>query len=158
MIRAYKKEDLPVIMDIGNRAWKGIYAMFRGVYGEELFNLMKPQGGATKGQEIKEHCEATPGQVFVCEEAGKIVGFVTFFLDDKAKVGEISNNAVDPECGVKGVGQQMYKAVFEEFKKKGMVYAKVITGLDDAHERARKAYERAGFDRSTSAITYYKKL
>ena len=39
-----------------------------------------------------------------------------------------------------------------------MTYAKVATGLDDAHAPARRAYERAGFDIKVEDVTYYKKL
>ena len=39
-----------------------------------------------------------------------------------------------------------------------MAYAKVHTGLDDAHARARRAYERAGFDISHQEVNYYLKL
>jgi metal-dependent HD superfamily phosphatase/phosphodiesterase len=39
-----------------------------------------------------------------------------------------------------------------------MVYAKVGTGLDYAHARARRAYERAGFDIRHEEVTYYMKL
>jgi ribosomal protein S18 acetylase RimI-like enzyme len=65
---------------------------------------------------------------------------------------------VDPDCGLKGIGQQMYGAVFDYFRAHGMTYAQVQTGLDDAHARARRAYERAGFDIAHQDVTYYRKL
>jgi hypothetical protein len=39
-----------------------------------------------------------------------------------------------------------------------MRFAMVTTGLDEGHARARRAYERAGFDRSLHFLTYYKEL
>jgi len=158
MIRTYKPEDLPTIMDIGNRAWRGIYKMFRETYGNELFERIVPDETTAKGKQIKAHCEQHPAWVFICEEDSRIVGFVTFRLDADKKIGEIGNNAVDPECGLKGIGQQIYKAVFEYFRAHNMVYAKVYTGLDDAHARARRAYERAGFDIRHEEVEYYMKL
>ena len=74
------------------------------------------------------------------------------------KIGIISNNAVDPCCGVKGVGQEMYRAVLEYFRKAGMLLAQVTTGLDEAHAPARRAYERAGFGLHTESVTYTMKL
>jgi RimJ/RimL family protein N-acetyltransferase len=158
MIRAYRPDDLETIIDIGNRAWREIYAMFRACYGDELFELLVPDERTVKGNQVKAHCERHPEWVFVCEEEGRVVGFVTFHLREDARIGVIGNNAVDPDCGLKGIGQQMYRAVFAYFRAHNMAYAKVQTGLDDAHARARRAYERAGFDISHRDIEYYMKL
>lgn len=59
---------------------------------------------------------------------------------------------------MKGIGQQMYKAVLDYFRQQGMLYAKVLTGLDEAHTRARKAYERAGFNIKCESVNYFMKL
>ena len=158
MIREYRPEDLETIMDIANRAWSKIYKMFREAYGDELFQLIVPDEANSKGKQIKSHCERHPEWIFICEENGKIVGFITFSLNTDSKIGEIGNNARDPECDLKGIGQQMYKAVFEYFREHGMIYAKVHTGLDYAHAPARKAYETAGFDLSHKDVDYYMKL
>ena len=158
MIRDYRPEDLPTIMEIGDRAWREIYRMFRACYGEELFARLVPDAETRKGSQIKAHCEQHPEWVYVCQEQGRIVGFVTFGLDTDTQIGEIGNNAVDPDCGLKGIGQQMYEAVLEHFRAHHMAYAKVHTGLDDAHARARRAYERAGFDISHQEVNYYLKL
>jgi RimJ/RimL family protein N-acetyltransferase len=158
MIRSYTPKDLPTIMDIGNRAWQPIYEMFRDVYGEELFGILTPNVSTVKGEQIESHCLKHPEWVFICEEADQIVGFVTFMLDTEKKIGEFGNNAMDPDCNLKGIGQQMYNAVLEYFRRQKMLYAKVYTGLDDAHARARKAYERVGFNIRHDDTIYYMKL
>ncbi len=159
MIRPYRPEDLPAIMDIGNRAWQGIYDMFEAVYGPELFSVLVPDRTRKKGEQVRRHCEQHPDWVYVCEEDdGRIVGFVTFQLDRVRGIGEIGNNAVDPDCGLKGRGRQMYLAVLERFRSEGMRYAKVSTGMDPAHAPARRAYERVGFDIRHENVTYYRKL
>ena len=158
MIRPYKPEDLPILMDIGNRAWRVIYQMFRATYGDELFEILVPDEMTAKGEQIRAHCERHPEWVFVCEEGGTIVGFVTFSLDRERKIGTIGNNARDPECELKGIGQQMYRAVLDYFRSQGMLYARVHTGLDYAHAPARRAYERAGFNIRHEDVDYYMKL
>lgn len=158
MIRPYQAEDLPLIMDIGNRAWREIHEMFRDAYGDELFAILVPREHTRKGEQIRAHCERRPEWTFVCEEQGEVVGFVTFGLDHERRIGEIGNNAVDPDSGMKGIGQQMYRAVFEYFRENGMLFAKVHTGIDYAHARARRAYERAGFTIQHQAVAYYRKL
>lgn len=158
MIRNYSENDRPFIQDIANRAWRDIFKMFRQTYGEELFNIIFPNADELKGRQVGEGCDLHPESVMVCEEGGRIVGFVTFQLDREKKIGSIGNNAVDPECGLKGVGQQMYRAVLERFRAEGMRYASVITGMDEAHARARRAYERAGFNIRHERVNYFMKL
>lgn len=158
MIRAYKPEDLPMIMDMANRAWQPIYTMFRNVYGEDLFNLITPDAAVAKGRQIESHCQNHPEWVYICEEDGKIVGFVTFLLDTDKGIGQIGNNAVDPDCPLKGIGQQMYKTTLDYFRRNKMRYASVFTGLDEAHARARRAYERAGFSIRHDDTVYFMKL
>jgi len=158
MIRSYTPEDLAIIMDIANRAWQPIYEMFRETYGEELFNHICPDVTTSKGKQVESHCREHPEWVYVCETQKIIVGFVTFWLDNERNIGVIGNNAVDPDCGLKGIGQEMYQKVLEYFRNNKMQYAEVSTGLDDAHARARSAYERAGFDIHHDDTVYYKKL
>lgn len=158
MMRLYREEDLPRVMEIANAAWQEIYKMRRECYGDELFSILVPDPGCGKGDEVREYISMYPGWAFVCEEEGTLVGFVTFRLDHEKKIGEIMNNAVDPKCNLKGMGQQMYKAVLQRFRDEGMRYAHVWTGLDYAHAPARRAYERAGFNIRREDVRYYMKL
>ncbi|NMA41797.1 MAG: GNAT family N-acetyltransferase [Oligosphaeraceae bacterium] len=159
MIRPYQKSDLAIVMDIANRAWSSIRKMSRQELGDKIADLMNPYGDdKSKGEQIRRQAEEAPEQFWICEEQGKIVGFITFAVNKSAQYGEILNNAADPDCGLKGIGQQMYKAVLEHFCAEGLKYAKVHTGLDWAHAPARRAYERAGFDRKLEHVTYYKEL
>ncbi len=158
MIRIYKGEDLPGIVSIAKRAWTNIYNMYEDTYGSELFSLLVRNKDTAKEEQINHHMLNHPDWIYICEENGKIVGFITFSIDHERKIGQIGNNAVDSESGLKGIGQQMYSEVFKRFKDEGMLYAQVTTGLDDTHLRARRAYERAGFNIKKEDVTYFKKL
>lgn len=159
MIRAYRAEDLPAVMGIADRAWRPIRKISREALGDRISDLLRPAGDeGSKGAEVRRQALTDPELFWVCEEDGKVVGFITFALDAQHQGGEILNNAADPDCGIKGIGQQMYKAVLEYFRQKGMKFVKVTTGLDEGHARARSAYERAGFDRSLQFVTYYQEL
>lgn len=158
MIRLYRPDDLKTIMDIGNRAYQYIYADLRRTYGDELFEFLYPdeKTKTMKGLQVKDFCEKHPDWTYICEEEGSVVGFITFLLDKDARIGIIGDNAVDPDCGFKGMGQQMYKAVFDYFKQQGMLYARVRTDMDNIP--ATRAYERAGFNIKREDVTYYKRL
>jgi len=158
VIRPYRPEDLATVVDIANRAWQPIYDMYLETYGESLFATVIPDRMTCKGAQVESHCQAHPDGILVCEVEGRVVGFVTFRLNERDGVGEIGNNAVDPDCGLKGIGQQMYRAALDCFRARGMAFAKVGTGLDWAHAPARRAYERAGFNISHQNVTYWQEL
>ncbi|HPY89255.1 MAG TPA: GNAT family N-acetyltransferase [Lentisphaeria bacterium] len=160
MIRAFRDSDREAIVDIANRAWAPIRRMSRQALGDKIADLLVGAAGdgRSKGEEVRRQIENAPENILVCEEDGKVVGFITFMIDDQKKIGTIGNNAADPDCGLKGIGQQMYRAVLELFRNRGLQAARVFTGLDDAHARARRAYERAGFNRQLTHVTYYMEL
>lgn len=158
MIRPVEPRDIPVIADIGARAFRSIYDGLRRQLGDELCDLLRPDESTHRARKIRQHCEKHPQWCFVCEEEGRVVGYVTFKLDPERGIGTIGHNAVDPDCGLKGKGQEMYRAVLEHFRANGMRYASVTTGLDEAHAPARRAYERAGFNLRHDETTYYQKL
>ena len=70
MIRPYARADLDTI---GNRAWRGIYTMFRQTYGDALFAAVIPNEKTSKGEQIHAHCQHHPKWAFICEEAGHIM-------------------------------------------------------------------------------------
>ena len=158
MIRPFAPADLPAVVAIANAAWQDIYAMFRRRYGDALFAAMVPDATTAKGEQVRHTCETHPERVFVCEVDGECAGFVTFRLDEERRMGEIGNNGVAPACRSRGIGQQMYAAVLEHMRDSGMRFARVHTGLDEAHAPARRAYERAGFDIRHEDVNYYMEL
>jgi len=158
MIRPYEPRDLEALAEIGDRAWRPIHRMFRRRYGDALFDLLVPDERTAKGEQVRRHCQEHPDWVVVCEEDARVVGFATFWIGADARIGEIGNNAVDPDFQGRGLAQQLYEAVLERFRREGLLYAKVQTGLDAAHAPARRAYERAGFDIRHETVTYFQKL
>jgi GNAT superfamily N-acetyltransferase len=158
MIRSYQQDDLAWLMETANKAWRPINAAYRRAYGDELFELLVANEHTRKGEEMRDLCREQPGSLFVCEENGGRAGFIHLAFDRDRKIGIIGNNAVDPDRGLKGIGQQMYRFALELFRREGMRFAHVQTGLDEGHAAARRAYERAGFDISHSQINYYTRL
>lgn len=158
IVRPCRPGDLPHVVDIGNRAWQPIYAHYRSLYGEDLFPVLYPDADHAKGRQIERHFREHPEWMLVCEKDGTVVGFATFLVDAERKMGILGNNAVDPECGLKGIGQRLYQAVFDHLRGLGLVAVQVTTGRDPAHEPARNAYQRAGFSLPREDVTYTKRL
>ena len=158
MIRLFQPSDLETIVQIAKKAWKPIFEGFRQQLGDELYSIIYENRLSDKRYQLTEFTAKFPRQCYVCERNGKIVGFITFGLNNETKTGFLSNNAADPDSGEKGVGQEMYAAVFERMRQEGMIAVTVSTGLDEGHAPARRAYERAGFEKNLKSIRYCKKL
>lgn len=158
MIRPYREDDLPRLMEIGTCAWRPLYAMYRQLQGEELFRALVPDENRTKAEQIERHCRRHPDCALVCEEENQVVGFATFLLFPEQGIGEIGNNAVDPAWQGRGLSRQLYEAVLARFRREGLRFARVTTGLDAAHAPARRAYERVGFRIREESVTYYMPL
>lgn len=52
----------------------------------------------------------------------------------------------------------MYRHVVNFFRAQGLRFAFVDTGLDDAHNATRRAYEAVGFDRQIPVVEYWQDL
>lgn len=156
MIRNYIQNDLSAIIRISNAAYSNIYKAMRNELGDEIFQIIVPNPDTCKGLQVIEQIKAHPEWVMICEEQEQVVGFFTYQLTGEIAI--ISNNAVDPECGFKGIGQQMYQAALTHFRNQGIKVVKVTTGLNEAHAPARRAYERAGFSIKNESVVYYMKL
>lgn len=158
MIRPYQEGDLEPMVQIAYKAWKKIFEGYRKQLGEELYSIMFDTKYQDKRYQLTEWVKKYPDQCIICERNGKIVGFATFAFGRETLIGLLLNNAADPDSGEKGVGQEMYAAVFERMRAEGMKIITVNTGLDEGHAPARRAYERAGFTAPLESVTYSKLL
>ena len=154
MIRQCQAEDLPRLFEIAKTAWEKIFDYLEDSFGKELYNTVSPDCRNSKTPALKKHFAAHPEWLYVAERNNKIVGFICFNINKTNRTGSIGDNAVDPTCGEKGVGQEMYKAVLDTFRREGCLAAMVTTGSDPAHAPARRAYERAGFKRKVEHTFY----
>ncbi|MFA6928811.1 MAG: GNAT family N-acetyltransferase [Lentisphaeria bacterium] len=157
MTREICPEDFAEASRILAEAFEPIFLSLQEQMGN-VFQAFYPDPATNRGENLRSHYEQYPDQILVAERAGKMVGVVTYLLDSKRRIGTICMNAADQHTDEKGVGQEMYAAVFERFRTAGMKYAQVSTGGDSAHAAARRAYERAGFQNSTLSVNYYREL
>jgi len=157
-IRQARAEDLPRMQEIAIQAWGPIYALHEHLMGRQLFILLYPDWRAEKASQVSSHLKRHPQWAFVAEESHEILGFLTYSLDEEKKIGEIGNNAVHPDHQGRGIGEVMHREALRRFREYGMQYAKVETGLDDAHIPARRAYERLGFKQIFRSAQYFMKL
>jgi ribosomal protein S18 acetylase RimI-like enzyme len=145
-IRPVRTEDAPRLQAIRRAAFAPVFASFRAILGDELYQLAQAQQEAAQGDFLASMLAPESGwEVYVAEAAGDVVGFVSVQLDHETKVGELGLNAVDPAHGGQGIGTAMYDFALARMKDAGMKVATVSTGGDPSHAPARRAYQKAGF-------------
>ncbi len=96
--------------------------------------------------------------VVIAEIDGRAVGFATFHVNEKTRIGTVGNNAVLPEFRGRGIGGHLDVRVLELIAEAGMEFAQVSTGLEDCYEPARRMYERQGFKPLNRSIVYMMRL
>ncbi|MGI6208247.1 MAG: GNAT family N-acetyltransferase [Anaerolineae bacterium] len=157
-IREYVPADAAAIEDIAAAAWAPIYEHFAYLQEQALGEVARPSSVDNKRAQVRSFAQQHPEWIRVSEVDGKVVGFITFTLDRERRIGTIGNNAVDPEFCGRGIGTSQYREVLDIFRREGMRYATVVTGLDDSHAAARRAYERVGFKQVLPSVEYMMKL
>ena len=150
--RLATEADLPTIIEIAVAEYAAIYESIRAQLGEELFAACI--GDPRKARTEQAIYNVSTNTCYVSEMNGQTVGFIHFMYDEKSRLGMISNNAVSSQYRGHGIGGKQYQFVFDKLREMGAVAVTVTTGLDDAHAPARRAYEKAGFEKNTKSITY----
>ena len=157
-IRPLRPGEVERIEDIAASAWAPIYAHFHALQERTLGAVARRSGLDDKRRQVREFAARHPDWVLVSELDGAVIGFVTFTLDRDNRIGTIGNNAVSPDYAGRGIGCAQYERVLQLFRDAGMEYASVVTGLDDSHAPARRAYEKAGFVQVLPHVEYMRKL
>jgi ribosomal protein S18 acetylase RimI-like enzyme len=158
-IRPYTADDLNAVIEITLAAWEPVFTSFRELLGKQIFDTVYPDWREEKREQLTSQCSGEHGAVVrIAELDGKLVGYTVYYCNHVTTIGEISHNAVDPAYQNQGIATEMYEVCLDEMKVKGMTCAQVSTGGDSSHAPARRAYEKAGFDRSIPSVNYYRSL
>ena len=150
MIRQYRPSDLEKLKAI-------TITCFEGVSIDHNMDRILGSVGAKdwkwrKARHIDQDVQAQPDGVFVWEEAGEPIGYITARLDPDTRIGWIPNLAVLPGNQGKGIGKELMKAAFDYFEQNGMVGAKIETLAQN--NIGQEFYPRAGFTEVARQIHY----
>jgi ribosomal protein S18 acetylase RimI-like enzyme len=154
-------KDHEAICTIAVKAWQAIHDGYRrDIDNDDLYNRISHNWQKRKADIIVTKMQDMPEEVIVARDnVGNILGFATFFINEKSGLGEIGNNAVAPKYQGMGIGKVLYNHVIAVFRERGLAYATVTTGYEDAgHANARAVYGKVGFKKMQTSITYSLKL
>lgn len=159
VIRPAGTGDLPQLDAVRQAAFAPIFASFRSILGEDIYDVAQAPEDQAQGELLTSSLTSESGwQVYAAEINRTIVGFVSIQIDRGTQVGEIGLNAVHPEHASKGIGTAMYDFAIARMKEAGMKVATVGTGGDPSHAPARRAYEKAGFTVQIPSVWLCQKL
>lgn len=150
MIRPYRPEDLPRLREITLESFPDV-SIDRNI--EKQFGFV---GGHDwrdrKAVSIDRDCEVNPDGVFVWEEDGCILGYVTTRLDRYARIGSIPNVAVEAESRSRGLGTALIRCAMDYLADQGMVMCRIETL--EQNQRGQELYPKFGFREVARQIHY----
>jgi ribosomal protein S18 acetylase RimI-like enzyme len=125
MIRTYQPADLPHLKRITVEAFSGV-SIDRRL--EELFGEIHGHNWQwRKARHIDEDVARDPQGVFVAEENGAVVGYITTWIDREAGLGFIPNLAVEREQRGQGLGRQLIERALHHFREAGIRHVRIET-------------------------------
>lgn len=157
--RPARRDDEPRLQDIRRAAFAPVFASFRSILGDEIYELAQRRDDEAQEGLLSSLLAPDSGwEVHVAHSGDEIVGFVSVQTNRETLIGEIGLNAVDPAHGGRGIGAALYQLALTRMKDAGVEVATVATGGDPSHAPARRAYRKVGFDREIPSVWMYRKL
>ena len=109
-----------------------------------------------KARHVDEDVVANSTGVFVAEDDGKVLGYISTRLDRESGKGRIPNLAVDRAARGRGIGRQLIEHALGYFLREGMAFAMIETM--DNNPVGQHLYPSCGFVEAGRQIHYVKKL
>ncbi len=153
-IRLYQPRDLERLIDLTVESFPGV-TLEQNV--EQALGVLHGKDWRwRKGRHIEEDVAANPEGIFVAEDAGLLVGYVTTRIDREAGKGRIPNLAVDQSLRGQGLGRRLIERALRYFREQGMSYAMIETMAQN--EIGQHLYPACGFQEVARQVHYARRL
>lgn len=128
--RSYRPADLPTLKSIMVEAFDGV-SIDQGI--EHLYGPLNGHDWKwRKARHLDEDAARDPDGILVAEQDGKIIGFVTSWIDREAGIGHIPNISLVPEARGMGLGRELLTRALDRFRAAGLTHAKIETLVQNA--------------------------
>ena len=154
IIRLFQAADLQELHRITIEGFEGI-AIDQNVE-NQLGILSGHDWRWRKARHVDEDCENNPKGVFVAEERGKILGYISTRLDRESCKGRIPNLAVDKGARGRGVGRKLIEHAVQYCRREGMTFVMIETMVNNPV--GQHLYPSCGFVEVGRQIHYAMKL
>jgi ribosomal protein S18 acetylase RimI-like enzyme len=149
-IRPFREEDLPRLIEITSEAFNGV-SMDQNI--EQRFGPIADQAWQwRKGQAIRFDAERDSEGIFVAERQGEIIGYITTWIDESTRTGNIPNLAVSAGNRGHGIGRALIEFALQYFRDKKLRLARIETLTQNGV--GQKLYPSLGFHEVARQIHY----
>jgi ribosomal protein S18 acetylase RimI-like enzyme len=153
-IRDYRPNDLETIKRLTVESFAGV-TLEHSV--ERALGILHGHDWRwRKVRHIDEDVATNPAGVFVAEDQGRIVGYITTRVDRESGKGRIPNLAVAAEFRGQGLGRQLIEHALDHFRREGLAYAVIETMAQN--EAGQHLYPACGFAEVARQIHFARKL
>jgi len=129
-IRPFIAADLPELKRLTIEGFSG-FSIDHGI--EQVFGMINEHDWRwRKARHIDEDVARDERGVFVAEEGGQIVGYITTWQDAAAGIGHIPNLAVAETHRNQGLGRTLIEHALAHFRAAGLTHAKIETLAQNA--------------------------
>ena len=154
MIRLCKKEEYGILIEVLRDSFSS------GSLDKQLEDKFGKVNGfdwwERKSEDIMKQVKDFPEGVFVEELDGRIVGYITTFIDKKFSVGRIWTITVLPAYQGKGIGARLIKHALDMFKKNKLKLARIE--VIQENPKACELYKKLGFEPFSSQVNLAMKI
>ena len=124
-IRTYRQGDLPVLQELTVDAFEPV-SIDRNI--EQQFGPVQGRDWKwRKRRHIQQDVDRDPHGTFVVEVDGRIVGYITTWIDAEARIGNIPNLAVHADQRGQGLGRKLIEHALDHFRGQGVRFARIET-------------------------------
>ena len=153
-IRDYRSSDLETIKRLTIESFTGV-TLEQNV--EQALGILNDHDWRwRKARHIDDDVAANPKGVFVAEAQGRIVGYITAFIDRETGKGRIPNLAVAAEVRGHGLGRRLIEHSLDYFRREGLAYAMIETMAQN--EAGQHLYPACGFLEVARQVHFARKL
>ncbi len=154
-IRPFASSDLPAMLAITAEAFEPV-SIDRNIETHIGGPIHGRDWQSRKLRQIEFDVEREPAGVFVAEDPGQVVGYITTFHDVEAGVGFIPNLAVAASHRGQGLGRRLIEHAIEHFRALGAQYVRIETL--EQNEIGQSLYPSLGFEEICRQIHYGMRL
>ena len=153
-IRLYQSSDVDELKRITIEGFEGI-AIDQSV--EAALGILSGHDWRwRKARHVDEDVEANPTGIFVADESGKVLGYISTRVDHEVGKGRIPNLAVDQSERGQGIGRLLIEHALDYFRREGMAFAMIETM--DNNRVGQHLYPSCGFVETCRQIHFAKML
>lgn len=153
-IRLYQPADLEPLRQMTVEAFQGVS---RDENIEERFGLINGHDWRwRKARDINADAAANPAGLFIAEEEGRILGFVTTRIDAEAGIGWVVHLVIGAGLRGKGIGRTLIAHALDYFRSLGLTHARIETL--DQNEISKRLFPSCGFVEIARQIHYFMDL